>query len=62
MTAEEQVRPEDHDWRTVDEGWGRRAVEFATLLEVCACREYVAVHQHLGVGPGDRPAVPEVWV
>jgi SAM-dependent methyltransferase len=38
----------------VDEGWGRRAVEFATLSEPSACREYVAVHQQVGVGPGDR--------
>ena len=42
------------DWRTVDEGWGRRAVEFATLSEPSNCREYVALHQRLGVGPGDR--------
>ena len=41
-------------WQMVDEGWGRRAVEFATLIEPAACREYVALHQHLGVGPGDR--------
>ncbi|PKH40443.1 Ubiquinone/menaquinone biosynthesis C-methylase UbiE [Nocardioides alpinus] len=41
-------------WLTVDEGWGRRAVEFATLLELGACREYVAMHQHLGLGSGDH--------
>jgi SAM-dependent methyltransferase len=38
----------------VDEGWGRRAVEFSTLLEPAHCREYVAMHQHLGIGDGDR--------
>ncbi|NEY37160.1 methyltransferase domain-containing protein, partial [Streptomyces sp. PRKS01-65] len=38
----------------VDEGWGRRAVEFATLLEPGACREYVAMHQHLGLGADDH--------
>jgi SAM-dependent methyltransferase len=38
----------------VDEGWGRRAVDFATLAEPSACREYVALHHHLGVGAGDR--------
>jgi SAM-dependent methyltransferase len=38
----------------VDEGWGRRAVDFATLLEPHACREYVFVHQLLGIGAGDR--------
>ncbi len=41
-------------WLTVDEGWGRRAVDFATLLEPSACREYVAMHQHLDVREGDR--------
>jgi hypothetical protein len=28
----------------VDEGWGRKAVDFATLSEPGNCREYVAVH------------------
>jgi SAM-dependent methyltransferase/alkylhydroperoxidase family enzyme len=41
-------------WRGVDEGWGRRAVDFATLSEPANCREYVALHQHVGVGTGDR--------
>ncbi len=41
-------------WRTVDEGWGRRAVDFATLSEPANCREYVAIHSRLGVGEGDR--------
>lgn len=41
-------------WSIVDEGWGRRAVDFATLSEPANCREYVALHQQLGVGPGDR--------
>jgi SAM-dependent methyltransferase len=41
-------------WEMVDEGWGRKAVEWATLGEPSACREYVAVHQQLGIGPGDR--------
>jgi uncharacterized peroxidase-related enzyme len=41
-------------WLQVDEGWGRRAVEFATLSEPANCREYVALHQHLRVGRGDR--------
>jgi SAM-dependent methyltransferase len=38
----------------VDEGWGRLAVDFATLFEPNNCREYVAMHHHLGVGPGVR--------
>ncbi len=46
-------RSEDQ-WRGVDEGWGRQAVEFATLCEPTNCREYVAMHHRLGVGPGDR--------
>jgi SAM-dependent methyltransferase len=41
-------------WEMVDEGWGRRAVDFSTLIEPSACREYVAVHQRLGIGEGDR--------
>jgi SAM-dependent methyltransferase len=41
-------------WRLVDEGWGRRAVDFATLSEPGNCREYVAMHQRLAVGAGDR--------
>jgi SAM-dependent methyltransferase len=41
-------------WATVDEGWGRKAVDFATLSEPSNCREYVAVHHRLGVDAGDR--------
>jgi SAM-dependent methyltransferase len=38
----------------VDEGWGRKAVDFATLSEPGNCREYVAMHHRLGVDAGDR--------
>ena len=38
----------------VDEGWGRRAADFATIAEPSNCREYVFVHSRLGVGVGDR--------
>jgi SAM-dependent methyltransferase len=38
----------------VDEGWGRKAVDFSTLSEPGNCREYVAVHHRLGVDAGDR--------
>ena len=41
-------------WEMVDEGWGRRAVDFSTLFEPGNCREYVAVHQRLGLGGGER--------
>jgi ubiquinone/menaquinone biosynthesis C-methylase UbiE len=41
-------------WAMVDEGWGRKAVDFATLSEPGNCREYVAVHHRLGVDTGDR--------
>jgi SAM-dependent methyltransferase len=41
-------------WQMVDEGWGRRAAEFATLLEPANAREYVAVFSRLGLGPGTR--------
>jgi hypothetical protein len=35
------------DWAVVDEGWGRKAVDFATLSEPCNCREYITVHHRL---------------
>jgi SAM-dependent methyltransferase len=41
-------------WRLVDEGWGRKAVDFATLSEPQNCREYLYVHHQLGVDVGDR--------
>jgi len=41
-------------WTMVDEGWGRKAVDFATLGEPGNCREYVAMHHRLGVDAGDR--------
>jgi SAM-dependent methyltransferase len=41
-------------WKGVDAGWGRRAVEFATLSEPANCREYVAMQHRLGVSQGDQ--------
>jgi SAM-dependent methyltransferase len=41
-------------WRSVDEGWGRKAADFATLSEPANCREYVAVHHRLEVDHSDR--------
>ena len=41
-------------WRKVDEGWGRRAVDFATLSEPANCREYVSLHHRLSVSQVDR--------
>jgi SAM-dependent methyltransferase len=41
-------------WTLVDEGWGRKAVDFSALSEPSNCREYVAVHHRLGVDAGDR--------
>ena len=41
-------------WTIADEGWGRRAADFATLTEPYICREYVTVHHRLGVDNGDR--------
>jgi SAM-dependent methyltransferase len=41
-------------WTVVDEGWGRKAADFATLSEPGNCREYVAMHHRLGVDAGDR--------
>jgi SAM-dependent methyltransferase len=51
MTREGDRAP---DWTMVDEGWGRRAVDFATLSEPANSREYVAMHHRLGVDAGDR--------
>jgi hypothetical protein len=41
-------------WAMVDEGWGRKAVEFATLSGPGNCREYVAVQHRPGVAAADR--------
>jgi SAM-dependent methyltransferase/alkylhydroperoxidase family enzyme len=41
-------------WQTVDEGWGRKAVDFATLGEPASCREYVALHEAVRLTRGDR--------
>jgi SAM-dependent methyltransferase len=41
-------------WEMVDEGWGRRAVDFSTMFEPAACREYLTVHERLGVAEGER--------
>lgn len=41
-------------WEMVDEGWGRKAVDMATLAEPGNCREYVFMHQRLGIGAGDQ--------
>jgi SAM-dependent methyltransferase/alkylhydroperoxidase family enzyme len=44
----------DERWRGVDQGWGRRAVDFSTLGEPSNSREYVALHHRLGVSAGDK--------
>jgi SAM-dependent methyltransferase len=41
-------------WTMVDEGWGRKVVDFATLSEPGNCREYISVQHRLGVDAGDR--------
>jgi SAM-dependent methyltransferase len=41
-------------WAMVDEGWGRKAVDFSALSEPGNCREYVYLHHRLGVDAGDR--------
>ncbi|RLE20916.1 MAG: hypothetical protein DRJ50_09985 [Actinobacteria bacterium] len=42
------------NWKMVDEGWGRKAVDFATLSEPSNCREYVFMHERLGISSGDQ--------
>jgi SAM-dependent methyltransferase len=51
MTTPDAGSPQ---WTLVDEGWGRKAVDFATLSEPGNWREYVTVHHRLGVDAGDR--------
>jgi SAM-dependent methyltransferase len=51
MTTSDTGSPQ---WTLVDEGWGRRAVDFATLSEPGAGREYIVMHHRLGVDGGDR--------
>jgi SAM-dependent methyltransferase len=46
--------PDHSTWTVVDEGWGRKAVDFSTLSEPGNCREYVALHHHLNVDVGDE--------
>jgi SAM-dependent methyltransferase/alkylhydroperoxidase family enzyme len=53
MTDRERAGPDEDQWRVADEGWGRQAVEFATLAEPTNSREYVSMHHRLGVGAGD---------
>jgi SAM-dependent methyltransferase len=49
-TATESAR----QWELVDEGWGRKAVDFATLSEPGNSREYLTIHHRLRVDAGDR--------
>jgi len=46
--------PDAEAWTIVDEGWGRKAVDFSTLSEPANCREYVALHHLLRVDASDR--------
>jgi SAM-dependent methyltransferase len=49
-----ELNSDSPQWLLVDEGWGRRAVDFSTLSEPGNCREYVAVHHQLGLDAGDQ--------
>ena len=51
---EQPTVQEPEAWRGVDEGWGRKAPEFATLSEPSNVREYVGMHHRLGIDAGDR--------
>jgi SAM-dependent methyltransferase len=53
-TAPDRAIPPSQRWLGVDEGWGRRAADFAALSEPGNCREYVALHHRLGVDEGDK--------
>ncbi|HEY7491175.1 MAG TPA: class I SAM-dependent methyltransferase [Candidatus Tectomicrobia bacterium] len=41
-------------WEHVDEGWGRRAPEFAYSIENLHWREYLYLLNQMGVGPGTQ--------
>ena len=41
-------------WEMVDEGWGRKAADFAAMAEPNNAREYVFVHSRLGLESGHR--------
>src|ERR1700678_2455495 len=51
MTTPDTDSPQ---WTLVDEGWGRKAADFAALSEPGNCREYVAMHHRLGLEAGGR--------
>ncbi|MBM7785626.1 class I SAM-dependent methyltransferase [Tenggerimyces flavus] len=42
------------EWDVADDGWGRRAVDFATLSEPGSCREFVTLHHRLDISLGER--------
>ncbi len=50
----QRMQEQDAGWQGADEGWGRKAVDFATLSEPANCREYVTIHHRLGIDAGDR--------
>jgi SAM-dependent methyltransferase len=52
--AVSRIKPDFPSWEMVDEGWGRKAVDFSSLSEPGNCREYVALHHLLAVDAGDR--------
>jgi uncharacterized peroxidase-related enzyme len=54
MTQQPMAGRNEEQWQVVDEGWGRKAVDFSTLGEPTNCREYVSMHHRLGVGADDR--------
>src|SRR5689334_4977616 len=54
LVARPKVSVASVSWEMVDEGWGRRAVDFATSFELSACREYFALQHHMALGEGMR--------
>jgi SAM-dependent methyltransferase/alkylhydroperoxidase family enzyme len=54
MTYQQTAGQSEEQWQVVDEGWGRKAVDFATLAEPTNCREYVTMHHRLNIGVDDR--------
>ena len=54
MTNDIEAIQRHSDWTVVDRGSGHAVEDFATLSEPANVREYVSMHEHLRIGPGER--------
>ena len=54
MTNDIEATRRHADWTVVDRGWGHAVEDFATLSEPANVREYVSMHEHIRIGPGEQ--------